>query len=174
MTDVVPTSKAEAAEQAFAVQSRIQGHIQALKGAWVDLARDLFLFSEREMWKALGHTSFGAWMADPDVDIEPRYGYILVDNYRQLVVNAGVDEAELRQIDQSKVQVIAPALRRKQVSVEEALADCRSLGRDDLRERYHSKPNGSKPDDPLDAMEEFSWAVCGSCGSKYKVRRVEV
>lgn len=176
MTELVPPSSPDSIEHrahvAFSRESAIKGHIRALKGAWVDLARDLYEFAENEDWKVLGHSSLNAWMSDPDVDLDPRYGYILIDNYRQFVINAGVSEDELKQLNESKVQVVAPALRRGKVTPEEAVADCKTLGRDDLRERYHGK--GPDRTTTYNAGGETGWAVCESCGSRYRVKTVEV
>jgi hypothetical protein len=167
-----PISPAQqsAAEAAFQVETRIKESIRRMRALWVDLARDLFMFEQSRLWAELGHSSFGAWMADPDIGIEAGWGYHLTSIYRELVAKRGVDPERLKDIEPSKVQVVLPAVRRGH-DLEEALADAESLGRDDLRERYHGNASrrtaaGSMPDSTTayDSESERPLRHCSTCG----------
>lgn len=166
MTDIVPSQPTEAeASAAWQVQKRILKRVADMRRAWVELARDLYLFDSAQMYRDLGYDSIGEWMADPDVEIDRSWGYMLIGTWKDLVVAQDVDPDVLAGIEPTKIQNVLPAVRRGQISVEEALEDCRTLGRQDLRERYVRKPDTSTVYDP---DEEPAYAVCHLCGSRYR------
>lgn len=165
-----------AAEAAYEVQQRIIQRARQIKTLWVDLARDLYHFEQAQMFRDLGYTSFGSWMEDPDVDVESGWGYQLLSMWKELVVKRGIEAERLKGLNASKIQVILPAVRRGH-DVEDALADVESLGRQDLRDRYHgssSKPssNGSGPDTSTryEATDEEPKRFCPACGQEMRNR----
>lgn len=163
------------ANAAFEVEQRIRGNVRAMRGLWVRLAEDLFKFHDLEMWRDLGHSSFEEWLASPDIELERRWVYELVGMWRELVVKRHVDPAALEPVQVSKVREVLPAIRRGMVDVDDALADCETLGRDDLRTKYAATGAGTSgqpgPNGALDAAAEPEFAICHACGSRYLVRR---
>jgi hypothetical protein len=164
---VIDDSQALAAAEAHKQHEAIVYTIGRMRSAWAILAEQLHTFMSNEAWKALGYATLESWLAQPEISIERRHAFLLRQAWDELVVRKGVDPAELRKVDVSKVQAVLPAVRRGQVNVDDALADCETLARDDLREKY-SGANGG-PDGPLNAAETPEYATCPSCGSKYKV-----
>lgn len=162
------------AKAAFEVEQRILGCIQAIRSAWVTLAADLFQFQQADMWRDLGHRSFEEWLAGPDIDLERRYVYSLIAMHRELVVNRGVEPARLEPVPVSKVGDVLPAIRRGQVSVEEALSDAQTLGREDLRIKYTgtASPTPGTPDTgtQVHTDSEPRFGICHACGSRYQLR----
>jgi hypothetical protein len=174
-------------QAAFEVEQRIKGHVHQMRGLWIRLAEDLYLFANGEMWRDLGHQSFDEWLAGPDIDLARRTVYGLIEVWKELVVNRGVRPHQIADVPVSKLRDSLAAVRRGFVDAEDAISDARTLGRDDLRERYRqlSTPNGARRDSagtlpPGDngqpappqfaAEEEAEWAICHACGSRYRVK----
>lgn len=163
-------TEAEAAE-AFAAQEAIKATMRAARELWIDLAEKIYNFSEAKGWRALGYRSFEQWLADPEIDLNRRNAFYLIESHRELVVRRKVDPKQLAGLEVSKVREVIPAIRRGAVDVEDALEDVRVLSRDDLRQRYSGiGANGAGPvgAEPLDADTEPEWAVCQSCGTRYR------
>lgn len=136
------------AQRAFEVEQRIKHNIGQLRTVWILIAEDLYEFNKLQMWRDLGHVSFDEWCAGPDVDLSRRMVFNLIQIWRELVVGRGIKPKQLANVPTSKVTDILAAVRRGFVDPEDALADCRTLGRDDLRERYKllSTPAGARED----------------------------
>ncbi|UTI65576.1 hypothetical protein NBH00_05045 [Paraconexibacter antarcticus] len=145
-----------------------------VRRAWADLARDLYEFSDQAMWKTLGYDTFEEWLEGPDVSLDRRWVYQLIAQWRELVVNLGAEPSRLTAVEPSKVQEILPAVRRGQVSLEQALSDCEILSRADLRQRYGAgAQNGTSGEihgTAYDPAAERQFAKCHACGSTYEVR----
>lgn len=167
--DVLP----QHAQAAFEVEERIRTTIRNIRTAWIRLAEDLHRFNDLELWRDLGHPSFEAWLAGPDIELERRWVYELIAMWRELVVKRGVTPAQLEPVAVSKVREVLPAIRRGQVSIEDALADCEVLGRRDLEAKYRGVATSSVAPGhaPLDADTEPEYAICHACGSRYAVGR---
>lgn len=158
------------AKKAFDVETRIKGRVRAMRTMWIELAEDLHEFSKNDMWRDLGWRSFEQWLASPEVEISRRQAYYLLDTWRELVVKRGVKPAELEKVEISKVQEVLPAIRRGYADVPDALSDCESLARDDLRSKYAISAKAQTAaapagDDALDAESEPERYQCETCGS---------
>jgi hypothetical protein len=81
-----------------------------------------------------------------------------------LVIQRGVDPKELENAEVSKVREVLPAIRKGTVTVEQALADVRVLGREDLRIRYSGAGAGLTTGHGPGAHPGY--AVCPTCGSR--------
>lgn len=164
-----------AAQFAFQVEQRIRVTIGDIRTAWVRLAEDLFNFQQSELWRDLGHSSFEAWLASPDIDLGRRWVYELISMWRDLVIDRHVKPDRLLPVNVSKVREVLPAIRRGQVTVEDALSDCETLGRDDLRKRYtgSESPTPGQPDtsSAVHTSSETEYAICHACGSRYPRRK---
>lgn len=174
MTELAHTEPTEIqAAAAHQAEQAIKATIQQMRSTWVQLAEQLHHFSELQMWRALGYRSFEQWLAGPEIDLSRRTVFYLIESWRELVIKQGVKPEDLQRVEVSKAREILPAVRRGHVDVDTALADAETLSRDDLRERYGhvGRPGGRGVDEPLDAEREPEWAVCQSCGSRYRVRR---
>lgn len=178
MTEIVHAEPTEVqAKHAYEVESRVKDAIFQIRGAWVLLARDLYEFFSDQLWQKLGHDSFEAWLASPDIELSRRWVYELIAQYRELVVLRDVEPERLQSLEPSKVQLVLPAIRRKQVTIGAALADVETLSRNDLRERYGPQgagttrtAAGSAPDTSTryDAEAEPMFVRCHVCGSRVR------
>lgn len=168
MTDVATTQQVQA-QLAFNTEAEIKRLTNYLKTAWAKLAEDLYRFHDLEMWRDLGHESFESWLADPDIGLERRWVYYLIEFWRELVVHRGVDPKRLEWLQPSKIQAVLPAIRRNFVSADDALEDVAQLSRSDLKERYGTRgADGGRPDTSTryDAGSEPSYVICPTCGQR--------
>ena len=172
MTDIEPiphdpTHPTEGvAATAYRAEQRIKGLIRVMNAAWTELAESLYQFSQQELWRDLGYNTFGEWCATPEIGIGRRQAYYYLEIWRELIVNRDVDPGDLKRADQTKWTEVLPAVRRGNVTVEEAISDAESLPREDLRLKYAEI--GSGPEKGLDALREPAWVVCPTCGSSYR------
>jgi hypothetical protein len=179
MADVVPRADEIAARHAYEVQGRIKETQRRIKEAWIDLARDLYEFSSDRLWKDLGYGSFEEWAADPDIDIGRRWAYELITLYKSLVIQHEIAPERLVAIAPAKLQEVMPALRRRQISVEEALSDAQTLSVADIRDRYRGHAatktsKGSAPDigTSYEALHEPQFVRCPTCGSRVRPEEI--
>lgn len=141
MTDVEHAK----ATLAYNVEADIRQLVGTLRASWVALAERLYTFATQEMWRDLGHDTLESWLADPELDIGRRNFFYLKGMWHDLVIRAGAKPELLARTESGRWQEVLPAIRRGQVSVESALADCESLSRSDLRERYSAGGSDSRP-----------------------------
>lgn len=162
-----------AADNAREVDSRIRQNMTLQKALWVQLAADLYLFHKGRMWDALGYASFSAYVADADTDMEPRWAYNLLEMYTQLVIERGVDPDELKELHVTKVRTVLPAVRREQVTLQEAFADVKALPKRDLETKYKgtASPTPGKPDtsSTIHTGNEPTYMRCPTCGSRVEL-----
>jgi len=158
------------AAQAFKVSERIKQTAADIRGLWVDLAADLYLFKEGRMWEALGCSSLDEYCADPDVEIGVRHAYDLIAAYKQLVVDRGLDPSEMKQLEVSKVKEALPAIRREQVTMAEAVSDIKTLSKSSIILKYSGRASSTPgvPDTKtkIETDKEPVWGVCDVCGTR--------
>lgn len=168
------------AKAAWDVQQRILTKKRTLQRIWISLAEDLYQFAAAKMWADLGYDSLHQWMSDPDVELDRSDGYLLIQIWKELVVQQGVDPERIAEVEKSKVREILKPVKAGVVSVQEALADAEVLTRQDLHNKYEGQaakqtPNGKVPDTSThyDAEAEPEWARCHFCNSWYQPKVVE-
>jgi hypothetical protein len=180
LVQVLPADEL-AAKQAFTVEQRIIGTVHQMREGWVILAEDLYQFNQQAMWANLGHDSFEEWLASPTIGLSRRTVYQLIDIWRALVIKEGVDPEGLKVIEPARLQEVLPAIRRKQVTVAQAIADVQELSGNDLRERYRPAGGGTTPtahgaapdtSTAYNAESEPSYVICPTCSSR--VRETEI
>lgn len=169
LPDIVQGEMEARASVAQDLHEQIVSRVQAIRREWIYLGGTLFEFFRIEGWRALGYDSKEQWLASPEIDIGRTQAFRLVEGYRELVIERGVKVEQLAALESSKVWEVLPAVRRGQVEVERALADCEVLGQMDLRERYSqigaTSRTGEKPIEP----DDFHYETCPTCGSRIRV-----
>ena len=162
MNDVA-TRGAEAAAAAFAfdLEQKILTAWTAANTKWWELAALLYQFHEGHCWVPLGHDSLNAFLAQPELGISRSLFFQMTRMWRDLVVIHEVDPAELAQLEPTRVREVTAAITRGDVSVEDALADCRAMGHRDIREKYRA----GRTDGELAAEREPARTQCQECGS---------
>lgn len=154
----------QTAEQAQIVHEQIRGGVTAIRDLWFWLAEKLHRFHQQRMWEALGYQSFDEYLATPEIDLARRTVYSLIESWRVLVVENGVEPKALHDTEASKVKEVLPAIRRGRVAALEALADARALTREDLRIRYQQQ--GAQLGAPHGPNGHPGYTVCPTCGSR--------
>jgi hypothetical protein len=140
---------------AFELEAEIVAKRAGQLSTWVPLAGALYRFHSGEGWRQRACESFNEWLAQPEVNLGRAEAYALIAAWRELVVEREVAVGDIAELDPSKVQVVLPAIRGG-VEVQDALSDCASLSRSDLREKYQQ-----------DGQVEY--ATCPQCGGRYRV-----
>ena len=107
-------------------------------------------------------------LGTPEIGLQRSQTYQLIEIYEELVVKRGVSQEELAALEMSKLSVILPALRKDEVELDDALSDCESLSRSELREKYGQSVPAERI--PLTECEE-----CGKmCREKSKAEGEEM
>lgn len=146
------TPEERQAKHAFEVESKIKKGCSSIRAVWVALAAYFYEFHEEKMWEQLGHDTFNEWLGTPEIGLGRSQVYALIDVYGELVVKRGLKQDALADLEASKVAVVLPALRRGDVELDDALADCETLSRSALREKYGKKVSAERV--PLIECEE--------------------
>lgn len=136
----------EKADQAREVEQKIVSGCTAIRAGWFALSAFLYEFHKEKMWEALGWEKFDEWLGSPDISLARSHVYALIDVYRELVVERGLNIEKLHGLEVTKLQQVLPMLKAEQVDLDVALADVESLSRLDLREKYGNKKSvASRP-----------------------------
>lgn len=135
-----PVSRVPASvKKAQATEKKILSGCEAIRTVWIALAGQFYDFFEGKMWTDLGCETFNEWLGQPQIELGRTQVYGLIEAYREFVIERDVDPAELGGFDHSKLTVVLPAVRSGEVTLEEALSDCESLSRSDLRAKYQGE-----------------------------------
>jgi hypothetical protein len=162
----IAANDAQTLDRAAVLDRDVRRTCQGVRRVWIHLAGDLFEVHRDRVWDLVGYDSFEAWLADPEIDLNPRHVYRMIQVYRELVEEREVPLEALEAADVTKVAVVLPALKRGDVTAEEALSDASTLSRSDLQERYSGDLKA-----PLDAEEEPEFCQCPTCGKSHRVKR---
>lgn len=130
------TPEERAAKKAYEVEAKIKKGVGAIREVWVVLAAYFHEFHGGKMWEHLGYDKFNEWLGTPEIGLGRSQVYALIEAWEELVVKREVEESRLTALEATKVAVILPALRRGEVELDTALADCEALSRSALREKY--------------------------------------
>lgn len=130
------TPEERAAKKAYQVEAKIKKGVGAIRQVWIALAGFLHEFYTEKMWEHLGHDKFEEWLGTPEIGLGRSQVYALIESYEELVVKREVDAERLADLEATKIAVVLPAIRKGEVELEDALADCESLSRSALREKY--------------------------------------
>jgi hypothetical protein len=155
--DLTAEEADERAQAMFDLDQSIKAGFRAGREAMWNVARDLAKFDEESGWTALGYDKLGDWLADPDVSLGRRTYYRMVSVWRELEQRR-VSVAELAELDTSKVDIVLGAVKAGRADIDDALADAKTLGARDLREKYYDRP------DPKDSATAPASANDGTNG----------
>jgi hypothetical protein len=146
------TPEERAAKKAYATEEKIKKGVGAIRQVWIALAGFLHEFYGAKMWEHLGHDKFEEWLGTPEIGLGRSQVYALIESYEELVVKREVEPEVLAELEATKLAVVLPALRKGEVDLADALADCESLSRSALREKYGKKVPAKRV--PLTECEE--------------------
>lgn len=164
MTDLVTIDDVSRARTRAADLDRdIREVCRRIRVVWTHLAADLYEFQQVRGWEALGHVSFREWLAGPDIEIGYRQATRMIEAHRELVIDRALPIGDLEGVEITKLAVVLPSVKRGDTDVAEALADARTLSRQDLSAKYVHGRNG-----PLDATTEPDLCQCPACGRTHE------
>ena len=136
---MTPTPEERLAKKAYTVEGKIKKGLGAVREVWIVLAAYLHEFHGDRMWEHLGYERFEDWLGAPEIGQKRTKTLGLIQLWEEFVVKRGLDAATLGQLDESKLRLVLPALRREEVDLATALADCEALSSSDLREKYRNQ-----------------------------------
>lgn len=157
------TPEERAAKKAFRVEAKIKKAGRAIREVWVARAAFLYEFHRDKMWEHLGYDKFNDWLGAPEIGLGRSQTYAEIQAHEELVVKREVEQSVLADLEATKIAVVLPALRKGEVELEEALADCESLSRSALREKYGKQVSAAQV--PL--------VRCSDCGCMRRPRSPE-
>lgn len=137
-------------EEAISTASQAhQGIVQTLTRARTDmweLSARFHDFHENSRWRLLGgYDTLNDWLADSDIGFARSTFFGLVRMWEQLVVLRGADVEELKGVDWTKLQWLLPYITSNKVDIATAVADAKTLGHRDIREKYPSERKQIEP-----------------------------
>jgi hypothetical protein len=151
--DLSPEEQQEETDLCFGLHREITSALAQGRNALWEAAKALHEFDQHAGWKRLGYERKTEWLGDPDVSLTYSTYMRLLDCYRTVCLNRGVDFEEVRHLEMTKVQAVLPAIKNgekfngESVETKDALSDVKSLSRSDLIQEY-GKPKDEeiKPD----------------------------
>jgi hypothetical protein len=164
----------QAATTAFEASEEIKGIVKTMHLLWIELAARLAAFSKLERWRDLDYESFEAYLREMEIDagLSRRTVYRLIEVHEQLHVQRGIPLERLKEVPRTKIYTVMKAIRRGQVSVEQAFADAHTLSGPDLEIRYRGLAS-SHPGVPDTSTrveterEPVPLRVCPTCGQRW-------
>ena len=113
------TEVSEAVEKIASLASSIErdviSTIADIRRSWAELAAHLYAANQHSAWLALGYETLDEWLAQPEIDLGRRYFLQLVETYRVLHIEHGVDVNEIGRVDVTKAIVVLAAVREDQI-----------------------------------------------------------
>jgi hypothetical protein len=134
--ELTPEEIDERREACYELEVSIKDAIGRGRAAMWDLAKSLYSFNEEHGWSALGYDTQGEWLAQPEIGMSKRQYHRMVRIWKETVITRSIPEADVIEIEPSKLEIVLPAIEANRTSVVEALEDARSMGVRDLRETY--------------------------------------
>ena len=152
--DLTPEEVEERARLAHSLERQVLDGVRAGRQALWAVAGALHAFDAAHGWSALDYETLSEWLAQPGLGMSRRTYYRSVQMWQEYVVLRGLDPERMAAIDISKADIVLPALKRGDVSLEEALDDAEALGQRDLRDKYLGEREESEPEpEPESAID---------------------
>ncbi|MGD8499786.1 MAG: hypothetical protein PVJ86_04020 [Phycisphaerales bacterium] len=124
-------AKADLVTDAWARHQRIVALRRLVEQTFLELGEELYHFEREQAYRKLGHDSFNAYLADPEVDISRSLAYRLKGVYKTFVLELGSPAARLLEAGADKLDVIRPHV--DEGNVDEWLDTAATLSRSDLK-----------------------------------------
>jgi hypothetical protein len=143
--ELTPEEIEERRDACHELEVSIKDAIGRGRVAMWDLAKSLYVFNEEHGWSALGYETQGEWLAQPEIGMSKRQYHRMVRIWKETVITRAIPEADVIEIEPSKLEIVLPAIESNKTSVLEALEDARSMGVRDLRETYIGPQSAPTP-----------------------------
>lgn len=143
----------EVAEQR-AIQ--LEGEIIQLKNqvnhSFLELGRILKEFRDNKYYTHLGHDTLTQYLSSSDISISPQWAWAFISHYEVFVLQNKVEPAELMDIDYTKLNQIAPIVKKNPEELDHWLDAARQLRRIDLQKEVKAYKIAKRVEE-LGAME---------------------
>ena len=133
------------------IERQAREQLTAIQAAWPAIAAALTAVKDTRAYEKAGLPDFKSWLADLNIGHRVALEHIagLAWCYEH-----GVDEGRMGETTPGKLAVVIPAVKRKEIDVDEALGDAIVLSRSDLRAKYQG---GGEPSE---------YVTCEACGHR--------
>jgi len=132
--------------------NRLLEGLSAARLALSAVAQACHELSRDKSWTDLGYESLAEFLASPEITLTRTQFFSMAQIWERYVLDGGVDPRDLAVAHPSKLAIPLRALGANEVSVAEALADVKTLGARDLREKYELPREESQRLDSLDRL----------------------
>lgn len=155
----MPNLTIENGREAFQLHQQLITLKKSIGLQFLNVGRVLWSLREGERWRAIEpDISWEGYCLSPDVSISPSHARNLIRVYRKFVVELGLPEEALCDIDPRKLTAIIPRISKE--NGEMMLERARSLSRMDLTQTL--KEDGL-PEDHVHDWQEVSYRRCKIC-----------
>ena len=132
-------------ERAATADTLLKNGLSHWRKTGIALGAILWAIHEEDLWKYHDAPSFASYLAQPEIDLRPSQGYLLVRVYQRFVVEEEADPDILRDVSASKLDLCLPYLKNEKPEALVKLA--RELTRDDLKAYLAEKYDGESVQD---------------------------
>jgi hypothetical protein len=129
-----------------------------IRGNCLILGRRLKENRDDGLWKLLGHDSFNDFLGSPEIAFKRSKAYDLIRIYELFSLKLGVSDAEILDIDRTKLLLIAPKLEKDPTLRDELLSKAKYLSKSDLRDEIGGDVGIQRPPVPASPPPP-SWGV---------------
>jgi hypothetical protein len=155
--ELTPEEAEARAKLCYELEAEVKAALAEGRSALWRLGKACYEFEQQRGWGPLGYDNRTDWLADPEIAMTAGTYYRLRDTYEALVIDRSLPIPALESLDTSKVHLVLPAIETASVPMDEALADVRSMGWRDLREKYvgtrpAKTPPAPEPSEPSGAL----------------------
>lgn len=142
------------ARKGFALHEKLIALKRSIGLHFLEVGKVLHEIREGGYWQNMEH-SWEAYCLSPEVSISPSHARNLIRIYRRFVLELGVKEDDLADIDPRKLTAIIPTVSKE--NAEDLLSSARTLSRMDLTRQLKSGT------DHTCDMESISYRRCKIC-----------
>jgi hypothetical protein len=151
------------AADAFSCHVEVKRIVKAEQSLWPFLAEAFHHIEKEKLYKALGYESLNEYLADPEVAVGQTKARRLAKLWGTFSAHLGDESYEaLARVKWSKLFVTERAVKLKQITCAEALADVEVLTKTDLEVKYSGESS------KLDADAEPAKCKCMACGNVHR------
>ena len=132
-------------ERAATADTLLKNGLSHWRACGIALGGVLWAIHSENLWKYHDTPSFAAYLAQPDIDLRPSQGYLLLRVYSRFVIEDDTDPDDIKDVSPSKLDLCVPYL--KNAEPKELVRLARELTRDDLKKYLAEKYDGEAADD---------------------------
>ena len=120
----------EKTEVGMTMEKQVLEDSSQVMARYLRIGRNLYVISKNKLYENMGHASFDAWRAQPDLNLARSTSYALMGVFETFVERLGVDPVRLAGLDWTKLFAVSKFVNPN--NIDEFLEKVRLLSRTDL------------------------------------------